>query len=164
MIAIGGMTTPASAAPDTQAYWLQFGRSVRLCPGAREPEPIKIVGEAWGVLASGVLLCQDEGATYRFSLDYLNVSMDPPRRGELKRDVAAFDWIGLSFYRGGSGTGVTWLHDVAQPVRGELRQDATSRTVFGRLAFEVPKQAAAQASNMLLYLTFGTPMVALHVL
>ena len=162
-LAWSGAPAPGAepAGPD---YWLAYGKPVRLCPGAREPVPAKVEGQSWGVLAGGALLCRDEGDAYVLTLDYLNVSVDPAGRAALPRDAVAFDWLGLSLYRPArQGGGVDWLLDAALPVKGTLDRRATGRIVFGHLAFRVPKDTAREATNMLLYLTLGSPLVALHV-
>ena len=162
LLALG--SGPAQADEPDPAYWLDFGHTVSLCPGAKTDTPFKIEGASWGVLASGVVLCRDAGDSYVFTLDYLNAAIDPADRGLIKRDVVSFDWFGLALYRPGSAKQVTWLFDQPRPIKGDLRKDSTRRLVFGKLTFTVPKSEAEQASNMLFYLTFDGPLVALHAL
>lgn len=146
-------------------YWLKYGKPPHLCPGAQEATPAKIEGAAWGVLASGVILCRDVGDAYSFTINYLNVAIDPDDHAMLKRDTLSFDWIGLALYKAAAGRdGVDWLFDQSRPLKGELRLTSPGRIVFGEITFEVPKGEADRAANMLFYLTFHGPMVALHVL
>ena len=145
-------------------YWLGFGHTVSLCPGAKTDTPFKIEGASWGVLASGVMLCRDVGDSYVLTLDYLNAAIDPADRGLIKREIVSFDWFGLALYRPGAAKDVAWLFDQSRPIKGDLRKDSTKRLVFGKLTFTVPKSEAEQASNMLFYLTFDGPLVALHAL
>jgi hypothetical protein len=145
-------------------YWLQFGKTARLCPGSKDDSPSKIEGATWGILASGVILCRDTGPSYAITVDYLNVAIDPAERTLIKRDVVAFDWLGLALYRPGGAGAIDWLFDHSVPVKGELRRDASGRIVFGHITFTVPKGPPEQATNMLFYLTFDGPLVALHVL
>jgi hypothetical protein len=155
----------ASHAPGSdQGYWLSFGKPARLCPRDRELTPAKIVGEAWNILASGVVLCRDDGQNYTLSVEYLNVRVDPTGGGTLRPDTARFDWLGLALYRPDPQGATEWLFDAAHPLRGELSRDSAGRIVFGRITFRVPKDRAEQATNMLFYLTFGTRLVAINVL
>lgn len=155
---------PSRAQETNAAYWLDFGKTVAVCPGAKSDVPTKVEGASWGILASGVVLCQDRGNAYVFTVDYLNVAIDPADRDLIKRDVVGFDWLGLALYRPASGREVTWLYDQAMPVKGELKRDATRHLVFGKLSYTVPKAEAGQATNMLFFLTFNGPVVAIHAL
>lgn len=157
---VAGLVWAQDANP---GYWLRFGKTMDLCPGAKDSVPVKVEGASWGILASGVVLCEDRGDAYVLTLDYLNVAIDPAERHLIKRDVVAFDWFGLALYRPASN-GVDWLYDASRPLKGDLRRDATERIVFGKLNYEVPKSQAAKATNMLFYLTFDGPLVAIHVL
>ncbi len=154
----------AQAEVEAPDFWLQFGRPAQLCPGARQPVPVKVAGASWGLVASGAALCQDQGDAYALSVDYLNVAIDNRNRSAMKRDAVRFDWIGLALYRGRDGAGLDWLFDDARPVDATLRRDETGRIVFRGAAFRVRKQQADQATNLLFYLTFGGLVVALRVL
>jgi hypothetical protein len=146
-------------------YWLKYGKPARLCPGAHEATPAKIEGAAWGVLASGVILCRDAGDAYSFTINYLNVAIDPDHHEMLRRDTLSFDWIGLAFYKAAADRdGIDWLFDQSRPLKGELRLTSPGRIVFGNITFDVPKREADRATNTLFYLTFHGPVVAIHVL
>jgi hypothetical protein len=146
-------------------YWLKYGKPPRLCPGAHEATPLKIEGAAWGVLASGVILCKDAGDAYSFTISYLNVAIDPDHHEMLKRDTLRFDWIGLALYKAeAKHDGIDWLFDQSRPLKGELQLTSSRRIVFGSITFDVPKREANRAANMLFYLTFHGPVVAIHVL
>jgi hypothetical protein len=157
-------STALGDTPDSE-YWLKYGKPPRLCPGAHEATPAKIEGAAWGVLASGIILCRDVGDAYSFTINYLNVAIDPDHHEMLKRDTLRFDWIGLAFYKAAADRdSIDWLFDQSRPLKGELRLTSPGRIVFGNITFDVPKREADRAANMLFYLTFHGPVVALHVL
>lgn len=164
VLALALLLGPEARGDGDIAYWLNFGKTPRLCPGSHGDSPFKVEGASWGILASGVILCRDLGAAYAISVDYLNVAIDPVDRALIKRDVVGFDWLGLALYRPGTGGEIDWLFDRSMPIKGELRRDASGRIVFGKINFEVPKQQADRATNMLFYLTFDGPLVALNVL
>ncbi len=160
----GVLPGPATAQETDRSYWLAFGKPVQLCPRARRWVPAKLVGEAWGVVASGVVLCRDRGRHYALTVEYLNLRIDPTGRGRSEEASARFDWLGLALFRPDRRGGTDWLFDTAQPVEGELRRDGARRLVFGGIAFRVPKARARLATNLLFYLTFGAQMVAVRVL
>ncbi|KMO40878.1 hypothetical protein VQ02_06790 [Methylobacterium variabile] len=166
LLAIGMrvLTGPATAQETDRSYWLAFGKPVQLCPRARRWIPAKLVGEAWGVVASGVVLCRDRGRHYALTVEYLNLRIDPAERGRSGGDFARFDWLGLALFRPDRRGGTEWLFDTARPVEGELRREGARRLAFGGIAFRVPKVRARLATNLLFYLTFGARMVAVRVL
>lgn len=150
-------TMPGRAAETP--YWLQFGKPTQTCPGGGET-PFKVQGASWGVMASGVVLCHEEGGSFVYDLRFLNVRVDPSDKEMLTRARLDFDWFGLAMFRP-KGQDIDWLYDRSLPVKGSLRRDSTGRIVFGNLSFAVPKAEASAATNMIFYLSFSGPLVVI---
>ena len=143
-------------------YWLQFGKPARTCETS--DKPFKVQGASWGVLASGVILCHKTETSYVYDIQFLNVFIDVADKQAITRDELTFDWCGLALFKpSAAGDDVDWLYEHSVPIKGTLRRESTGRIVFGRLSFEVPKDAANAATNMLFYITFQGPMVVIGV-
>ena len=155
---VPGSIGSTAAAPTP--YWLQFGKPARTCPSGETP--FKVQGASWGVIASGIAVCRRTSTSYIYTLLFINVFIDPTDKQSITRDVLNFDWCGLALYRPNpAGDEIEWRYEKAVPIKGALRKDATGKIVFGNVSFEVPREDADAATNMLFYMTFQGPLVVI---
>ena len=149
-----------SIAAEPTPYWLQFGKPARTCPSGETP--FKVQGASWGVIASGIVVCRQTSSSYIYSLLFINVFIDPADKQAITRDVLNFDWCGLALFSpNATGDDIDWRYEKAVPIKGSLRKDATGKIVFGNVSFEVRREEADAATNMLFYLTFQGPLVVI---
>jgi hypothetical protein len=147
------------------AYWIEHGFDQRIaCAGARDDGQEFKIGNLQSsegyLIINGIVLCRDEGSTYKLHVEFLNVGNDPrsPYQGGGKLQ---FTWLGLSIYRAktaGEDT-IDWLFDQALPIDGTLPYGSEQVLPFGNLDFTVPKDVADEGKYFTFYITFGTQMI-----
>ena len=97
----------------SRPYWLDRGREIIKCPGETAGEANKLANATgqWGEI-QGVLNCIDDGANYRYELQWLSYRNNPEALGRINRGQIKFDWIGLAIYRDSAAApgGIEWLH------------------------------------------------------
>ena len=150
------LTFAVAAFGQEQSYWLQQGgKRIEKCPGEGSGRHLKAANrDGQWILITGDVICKDGGDHYTYYVNHLAVEINSQARERVERDQLHFDWIGLAVYRPeGSGKTINWLYDDSFPLSGSLSKDSTDRIYFGRITFDVPRDAVEKATNLQFYLT-----------
>lgn len=169
MAFLAALTAGTGGAAFARSYWLENGSQVpAVCPGASDGRMLKVAnGGSERFLITALVNCTDTGASYRLRFEFLSVRFNPDTSFySMNRPVVEFDWVGLAVYKPADPheERIEWLYDEVRMIEGSLARNSSETVYFSDLEFDVPKDAADEATHFTFYLTWKGPLETFGVL
>jgi hypothetical protein len=153
------------AGAESGHHWAaELGTDYKTCEGATTPQILKAASSDHSyLLANGFISCKDDGSQYVYTVDFLNLSINPNVPAIADRSALNLDWIGCVAFTPGADAQITVFYDEVLPLRASVKR-TDRRVSIGKLTFRVPKQITQQAKNLLFYVTAEGLLFAIPLL